>query len=673
MMISMNADRDLLVALSAQLNAYLAPPLPEPAVVSPTGRQPRLLWTPRLQTGFNRMQAEGADPLNKTVPAQWGRLLKSNALGKRYGDTGLWATLMFQATGDVTYAAKAMSVIQANIFWTGTAVSNHLREYGGEYVIMLDWLWPALTDEQRAGYFAALDRALLHPTALGLLPASTTLRLGDSDQTTGVYLMTAMYGTAFGDVHPLAAELLARPIVGGLDSTGSNALTLRNAVRGFVERAAVRDWTPTPTTREWVESGEYNIGTVQLLLIGTTAVRTATGVDHFPEVTAWATLEAPRNRHFSSPDLTSIMHWGDDQGQHGYEAGNLVSTSMLFDDPHARQFVTDVVAQYGAVGYAAAEPHAKSFLLFDPYGPVTPKDTLPLTFDCSEGQGIVIARSSWRQDASQFFVHFPPTHPLGAVDHGVGYFGDLQLYRRGGWALTHPITYGGPGLTGEGINSMLHCGFGAPIEYRGHPTVKPGDWLVYTGTAGGAVNAQKYYAPPATFWHEHSRRIEFIPGEVDTLIVFDRTHVDDPQLLPGFLFYSPAMQAKIKANPLRQWRWHCPVQPTLSGNTAEWPIASGVARVTWLRDDLQAVAVNQQEAWATYAMAAAEKKWHVALTPTANAPGFQTLVTILQFGDPAKFGSVTPPTFNLTPGPKLPSPTRNLYDPRVPALLGALP
>ena len=100
------------------------------------------------------------------------------------------------------------------------------------------------------------------------------IRTTDSDQTTGCYFGLAFYSLAFGDLHPPAAQWLARPDVGGLDATARDRTTLRNAILDYVEMAA---------GGEWIESQEYNLGTVRLLLIGAAGVQTASGGDHFPK------------------------------------------------------------------------------------------------------------------------------------------------------------------------------------------------------------------------------------------------------------------------------------------------------------------------------------------------------------------------------------------------------
>ena len=103
-----------------------------------------------------------------------------------------------------------------------------------------------------------------------------------------------------------------------------------------------------------------------------------------------------------------------------------------------------------------------------PYGPRTPLATLPRLWTAA-GQGVAVARSAWDDpDAGLLFAHFPTDPaPELPVDHTVGYFGDLQVYARRAWTLTHPIAYMGRPISGEGCNVVLSCGWGSPQEFRG--------------------------------------------------------------------------------------------------------------------------------------------------------------------------------------------------------------
>ena len=107
---------------------------------TPTGREPRLIWTPQRQATLARMRADyEANPT--APPTSGGRYyaaIKQNAECKcRYADTGLWATLMFQATGDQKYAELAWRAIESWFFArSGSQLGgNFAREYSAELVL----------------------------------------------------------------------------------------------------------------------------------------------------------------------------------------------------------------------------------------------------------------------------------------------------------------------------------------------------------------------------------------------------------------------------------------------------------------------------------------------------------------------------------------------------------
>ena len=86
---------------------------------SPTGRTPKLFWTPERQAIWNRMRAENHP---------WWQKIKANAdlsgtSTSRYADLGQWATLAYQVTGDPIYAAKAFAEADNNL--KGAAVPNN--------------------------------------------------------------------------------------------------------------------------------------------------------------------------------------------------------------------------------------------------------------------------------------------------------------------------------------------------------------------------------------------------------------------------------------------------------------------------------------------------------------------------------------------------------------------
>ena len=95
-------------------------------------------------------------------------------------------------------------------------------------------------------------------------------------------------------------------------------------------------------------------------------------------------------------------------------------------------------------------------------------------------------RSGWDASASLFSAHFPPNLN---IDHAPSYFGEFQLYRRGEWAITHPLGYGAfPSFDGRGTNSMLVGGLPWGLfsfaEYRQALAADwTEDWAFIAGTA----------------------------------------------------------------------------------------------------------------------------------------------------------------------------------------------
>ena len=101
----------------------------------------------------------GAD----TLGGRWFKLVKDNAeCGCRYGDTGLWATLMYQWTGERRYVDLAWTRLSSSFLKLPPAktTGNYVREYGIEFVVLLDWLWPGLTPQQREELTTAIGKML---------------------------------------------------------------------------------------------------------------------------------------------------------------------------------------------------------------------------------------------------------------------------------------------------------------------------------------------------------------------------------------------------------------------------------------------------------------------------------------------------------------------------------
>lgn len=627
-----------LAALESALPTDPVPPDPPSdewpdELPSPTGADPVLCWSPHWQAVWYRMQTE-SDQGVASLGATWYAMIRDWAQRPRYADTGITCALMYQATGDPHYATLAVGKMRDDGGGANTGlllltpdtpqlIGNLSREWLAEWVLVTHWIWTALTNEERAECLAQLDMVL---RAIGVgTEWNPDLRKDDSDQVVGVYFGVAFYHLAFKDVHEPAAAMWSNAEIGGFDVTGQNRLTLRNCVADYVRMAA---------GGEWIESAGYNPGTMKLLVMGYLGCLSALGEDRFPEIRDWLIDGANRSIYMLTPDRTQPIQWGDDQDPRDLikVLYKYVGLSMLCGTPDSNELVHALTGQYGAVGYQSAEPATsgvRGFLNFDPYGPRRPVEELPRVWFAT-GQGILTARSSWDPDAAVLFAHFPPDpSPELPVDHTVGYFGDVQIWNRRAWTLTHPIGYMGFPISGEGCNVAMYCGWGSPKEFRG--ALCSASWTdadYVAGTCGGDVLPAKYWDPPEHWFHEGSRSILRIAGDPDLLIVFDRSHVLDPRRLPKYLRYSDTDRARMDPASLRATYWHSPVEPSLTWDgRLMWP---GVQLVPL--DSCGASIINESDAWGDDPTIASERKWSARIT-YPDYPEFLTALTVLAFTD----------------------------------------
>jgi hypothetical protein len=618
---------------------------PLKAAVSPTGRSPKLLWTAERQTVWSRMKSD-YESNRKSKPGQWYEILKESAeCGCKYSDNGIWATVMYQITGEAKYAKLAWTRLSNGFLKRSgrNLLGNYAREYSQEMVVMYDWLYPGLTPAQRQQFLAKLNEMFSALAAGNKHTGAMPIRTSDTDQTVGSYFGFAFLALATGDHNPTAEELFASAFVGGLDATADGRSTLRNAIKEYVTELAAGG--------EWMESSDYNLGTVRLLAIGAEGVKTATGVDHFPEVTAFLRDAALRQLYMMTPDRRSSVQWGDEQSPRqvasrlfSWQTTNGVLAGLTQDDadsgPYIQRLVYDIADQYGMSGYLSSAPWARFFFFFNPYARAATADSLPLA-RFSPGQGMLVVRNGWSDDSTLVAVHMPTKH--GSVDHQVAYFGDFQMYRKGTWALTHPISYAGPSLRGDGTNTMVIGSFSSMAQFKQVNAYEHGAGGAYTyitGTTGGQKSAEGAYDPPPTFLHEWTRSIVYLPSHddrSDSLIIYDRTNAHNPKDLPKFARYrrsSPDEQTAILNMPaLKQWIIHAPVEPMVSSEGLSWALADGqhVSVDTLLPQPQRRLVYDEKKLW-TARVPPAERKWQVRILPATDQQ-WDTFLNVVQVFD----------------------------------------
>lgn len=590
---------------------------------SPTGHQP-MSWTPCRQDIYDQMEADFLAVCPATAPSaglcastpatMGGRMFKfvrEMALGYDGGvsctggalgclnDFGQYNAWMYQATGDAAWVARGYVLLDdiltrhvdnrpfqaaPNNAWKSVD-ANVLRETGTRLVRVADWLNPGLTGPQRTRAVDAIAMFIggyLHrPSVIGVL--------GDSDQSVGTYFAAVTHHLVHPE-HAMATSNFTLSLIGGLvptvssaaypGNTNANFKTLRNVIQAYVELLAVGG--------EWMEGGEYNLGTTILLFEGADAVKTKTGIDYFPEVATLLAAYADFRPTWIKPDLTGYLQWADTESPRAMlkarTAQNLLTVSGLLQGTLRGQKVwsiyLDLVGKYGLSGFGTMSTNTHSgmgFIFANPYDTVV--DWRTTGGSIASGARIAMRNSDTSTTASQFQAYYGGPQTLARtnnvsyeVQHQGTQFGDWELWRNGSWAFTHPKSYGGPTLTsGDGNNSPMMHFYNGMKGYNGaFFAMHPSTYTYVTGTTGGAQHVLPFYNPPPIYNNEWTREMLYVPGTTDSVIIYDRANIINPFPDLATSRYSVAVQANLHRFEALHHKilvHHMWTLPVLVGNT----------------------------------------------------------------------------------------------------------
>lgn len=551
---------------------------------SPTGRNPRLFWTPQRQWVWNKLVADNG--------LLW-RNFNSRAVEypARYGNYGDYPTMAYQMTGKISYAQTAWKILQQ---WIPTKTlpdpsANGIRQYFTTFVWEYDWLYPALTATQRKQFYTWLnwqaDEALGNATdfACGAI-------LSQNDRTMGEYFGLAFMDLATGPDNPRAGTFLNSTFangwggpttpVGGLNATGANMNSMRNAISYYAQLGQ---------GGVWMQSWMYNLNTLPMILMGVEGVKTAAGKDYFPELTALYPQFAATQLYELTPTVTDSYQWGDvQQNRDLWMCWRQTADGMLEGLTSANPagaYLNQLTSEFAVSpdDWSAGQwPYPVFFLFYNPYATKTNWRTAALPASVyASGQGLLYYHDGWGATNSLFGAHATSDT---WCDHETNFTGDFQLYRHGEWGITHTLGYALSANPGGAppTNTMLFDGLPVFEEARGPVAqeTSDGNYAYLKGTTGGQYEEPPFWIPPPTFVHEWTRSIVYLPSQdkhSDTVVVFDRTCVDDPTKLPGGIsrFLNAAGPMVQKAPALKQWTIHCPVKPLVSANAITWKTAGG--------------------------------------------------------------------------------------------------
>lgn len=565
---------------------------------------PLMFETPTRRTYWNYLRDNPGHPWAADIKAgadAWKAYVDSGYVTPpRYNDGGDWVTFHWGITGDPVYAPYVKTAIQ-----NGAAVDvrtpaydaawaparNGTREEFWRLVWWANWGRSLFTQGEWDTLVAQIDNNWAAPSyqfdlehAQGAGSATAPFWI-DSDNTVGIFFAVVLWDLVTGrNIYTGDQNVSVSPQLIATSDTSQDT-GMRNAVAAYCRAAALATDPMAPlsalsTGAEWIESTDYNPGTLKLLLMGSEGVTSLLGVNRFPEISArWAAFLRMLMMH-ASPGLISPYQWGDEPSPWFFDVYHWVQPFKILagllgnadEAKWARKFIQDI-------GWDSAAPWPFMYMFGDPNAPVAEfRGAMPNQMQST--QGLVFHRTGWGANDSHFSSYSLDPVNRVFVEHQVvsdrinGWLGDWALFRGNNWSVGHPQDYyNHTVIEPDGLNTVALAGLGHFANesdfYR-----ELGTDYTYTRMR---TDGQFYgYTPPASFVQEWTRSLLYLPQVAsgpDIVLTVDRIKADPPTDIAS---YFPLHQSAIASHALKEVRVHTNVAATLSGNTASWTAANGL-------------------------------------------------------------------------------------------------
>lgn len=592
---------------------------------------------------------------------------------------------------------------------SGSAIGpNYHREHFTDWGLILDLCYGEWTQAQRDKWVQVMND--LSAKVLSVYG----WRCGDVDQPIGNYFGLQTFSEVTKAFNPTIVSLLADPT--NADAVGfagaalkclpatSPARTARNMIKEYYEASAAGG--------AWMEGTEYGGGTPFLGIQGCQALRVVQP-DVCTEIDAWVDDYAAHLTHMITRDNLQYIQAGDEENPRlGVDriwiqrANSYITLTGMLPDGAARQNLWRVYKNlFATKGPSIVDPigtagPGRSLMWANPY--ITATADLSGLSNCFQSIpfGMHIYNDGLLSTATQFWTHFPGE--MRELDHAVDYWGDIQMYRRGQYVLTHPQTYAGNSLIAEGANAVAVEGLSSfPTNFFQNGDSRQfkrvtgytcgADYMYVSGTGGGLLTPTftvdgvgNFFDPAPRFVHEDTRSVLYLPTSTkayDSIVVIDRINAVDPESQEKFLrfrpfsvtythptcgvyrvtcwvgpgYYDVAIQ-RIQHYPrwtsfLHQW-----TEPTIAGTVTTWTMADGqVVQDHWLtptnvtitKEDLTTLnefglTVDNQQGMPRLS----ERKWRTTIVSAAADAQWNVLARVIT----ARNSGATAPTItSLTP------------------------
>jgi hypothetical protein len=428
----------------------------------------------------------------------------------RYASLGRWSALAYAMSGDRRFVPRSLKQLKgdSNNF-TRLISGNGLREWGIEYNLIYDWLYPGMSDAERDEFARYLRRVADSVMAEGI-------RFHDSDQMVGTYFFLALVDQNLGTdyltrrLYDIDRQEMKR--VGGLDASATDLSTMRNSLKQFVA------WGEGGA---FIESSDYNRGTTELLYMGASALRNATGAEHFPDVEAFRQQHRLQIQHEFTPGLKDLFEWGDWEQRIIW-----ASLDGLLAFLNVPAFEAKLRAVHGTFRTDALYPRV--FYWSDPDQVVSDEPVATPVY-VARGMGHAYAR---RGDRGLHVWMQTMYGSEGWVDHWYGAFGDFRLYRKGKFVIDHPLGYANP----PSNHNILRVGRASSLERGGIIETQFEDGKFFRVSGFNAGPSPDQGSPEVI--EEHVRTIHWLmDSDDDVVIVIDRIKANHPYT---FRIHTPA-------------------------------------------------------------------------------------------------------------------------------------
>lgn len=517
------------------------------------------LWTAATQSNLDDARIAG-----DTKYTQFKTKVDANSCSN--DDYGLQQAIMFKATGTTSYCDTSFTKSSG---CDGTANRNKTRDCFVERALAYSICADVVSAGNKATWTAQLDAVLALTQA-----TNHGTRTGDTDELNGHYFGGIMYCLAKdGDLTNCSTAYDGytgtTKNYGGVDATGDNTTTLRNAIYHYYTNLS---------GGSFVEGSEYNLNTLYYALQGVNAINDFYGVDKFPEITSLFDDMANFHVQYHVPNFSRNFDFGDTQSYNTtipYRSRGLYAAMSHFDSDNANmrylweQQYTNSCVRMG-------------WLMFYDHD-ATQTAPSGQTDYYADGTGIQLWHSGWA-DANESFYASQMKDQSNA-DHDANGWSNFNLWRQGNWAVFNGKGYYGS-LYAEAnyLNTVLISG-GLPYvwqEARGSHYHEEGvNYAYQVGLTGGNSMYSSYFNPPPESLHYWARSHFYYhhADGSDTIIVFDNINAENPINLSNYSRHTATMQAFINGTAGKhRVLFFASSNPTQSTN-----------RITWTADNAETV------------------------------------------------------------------------------------